>query len=40
MVERDKFAKHVVVSADVCYFIPDKAKANVKLYIETATQTD
>ena len=42
VVERSKFAKHVMVSAGVCYggkgrlhFIPDKAKVNAQLYIET-----
>jgi len=40
-VERVKFAKHVMVSAGVCYggkgrlhFIPDKAKVNGKFYCE------
>jgi len=42
VAERAKFAKHVVVSADVCFggkgrlhFIPDKTKMNAKLYVET-----
>ena len=42
VVERSKFAKHVMVSTGVCYggkgrlhFIPDKAKVNAKLYVET-----
>jgi hypothetical protein len=42
VVERAKFAKHIMVSAGVCYggkgrlhFIPDKAKVNAKLYVET-----
>ena len=42
MVERAKFVKHVMVSASVCYggkgrlhFIPDSAKVNAKLYVET-----
>lgn len=37
-----QFAKHVSISADVCYcgkgrlnFIPDKAKANAIHYVET-----
>jgi len=41
VVERTKFAKHVMVSAGACYggkgrlhFIPDKAKVNGKLYCE------
>lgn len=42
LVERAKFAKHVMVSAGVCYggkgrlhFIPEKAKVSAKLYVET-----
>jgi len=42
VVERAKFAKHAMISAAVCYdgkgrlhFIPDKAKANSKLYRES-----
>lgn len=42
LVERAKFAKHVMVSAGVCFggkgrlhFIPDKAKVNTKLYVES-----
>jgi len=42
VAERAKFAKHVMVSAGVCFggkgrlhFIPDKAKVNAKLYVET-----
>ena len=42
MVERAKFVKHVMVSASVWYggkgrlhFIPDSAKVNAKLYMET-----
>ena len=42
VVERAKFAKHAMISADVCYdgkgrlhFIPDKAKVNSKLYRES-----
>jgi len=41
VAERAKFAKHVMVSAGVCfggkgrlYFIPDKAKVNAKLHVE------
>lgn len=41
VVERAKFAKHVMVSAGVCYggkgrlhFIPEKAKVNAKLYVD------
>ena len=42
VAERAKFAKHVMVSAGVCFggkerlhFIPDKTKVNAKLYVET-----
>ena len=42
VAEGAKFAKHVMVSAGVCFsgkgklhFIPDKAKVNAKLYVET-----
>lgn len=42
VAERAKFAKHVMVSAGVSYggkgrlhFIPEKAKVNAKLYVET-----
>jgi len=42
VAERAKFAKHVMVSAGVCFggkgrlhFIPDTAKVNAKLYVET-----
>ena len=42
VAERAKFAKHVMVSAGVCFggkgrlhFIPDTAKVNVELYVET-----
>jgi len=42
VAERAKFAKHVMVSAGVCFggkgrlhFIPDKTKVNAKLYLET-----
>ena len=42
LAERAKFTKHVMVSAGVCYggkgrlhFIPDKAKVNAKLYVES-----
>ena len=42
VAERTKFAKHVMVSAGVCFggkgrlhFIADTAKVNVKLYVET-----
>ena len=41
VVERAKFAKHVMVSASVCFgenrrmhFIPDKSKVNAKLHVE------
>ena len=42
VAERAKFAKHVMVSVGVCFggkgklhFIPDTAKVNAKLYVET-----
>ena len=42
VAEKAKFAKHVMVSAGVCFggkgrlhFIPDTAKVNAKLYVET-----
>jgi len=38
VAERAKFAKHVMVSAAVCFGekgIPDKTKVNAKLYVET-----
>jgi len=42
VAERAKLAKHVMVSAGVCldgkgtlHFIPDTAKVNAKLYVET-----
>ena len=42
VVERSKLAKHIMVSAGVCYggkgrlhFIPDKAKGNAQFYAET-----
>jgi len=42
VAEKAKFAKHVMVSAGVCFggkgrlhFIPDTAKVNAKLYVKT-----
>ena len=42
VAERAEFAKHVTVSVGVCFggqgklhFIPDTAKVNAKLYVET-----
>jgi len=42
VAERAKFAEHIMVSAGVCFggkgrlhFIPNKAKVNAKLYVET-----
>jgi len=42
VAERAKFAKHIMVSAGVCFggkgrlhFVPDKTKVNAKLYVET-----